>query len=80
MLEIRRWFVGKWIFYDCYYGNYIVYDWFFFGVIWYWNRILWFFWNCNMVCGVIIKEDLYVNIENFVMKISRNEEKVFFLW
>lgn len=33
-----------------------------------------------MVCGVIIKEDLYVNIENFVMKISRNEEKLFFLW
>lgn len=27
--ETRKWFVGKWIFYDCYHGNYTVYDWFF---------------------------------------------------
>lgn len=79
MLEIRKWFVGKWIFYDCYYGNYIVYDWFFLVLfdieIEYYD-----FFKIVMVCGVIIKEDLYLNIENFVMKISRNEEKLFFLW
>lgn len=53
---------------------------FFFGVIWHWNRISWFFWNCNMACGATIKEDLYVNIENFAMKTSRNEEKLSLLW
>lgn len=79
--ETRKWFVGKWIFYDCYHGNYTVYDWFFFfGVIWHWNRKSWFFWNCNMACGATIKEDLYVNIENFAMKTSRNEEKLSLLW
>lgn len=38
--ETRKWFVGKWIFYDCYHGNYTVYDWYqnmtkydFFGVL-----------------------------------------------
>lgn len=52
----------------------------FLGVIWHWNRISWFFWNCNMACGATIKEDLYVNIENFAMKTSRNEEKLSLLW
>lgn len=38
------------------------------------------FFKIAMACGATIKEDLYVNIENFAMKTSRNEEKLSLLW
>lgn len=38
------------------------------------------FFKIAMACGATIKDDLYVNIENFAMKTSRNEEKLSLLW
>lgn len=79
LLEKRKWFVGKWIFYDCYHGNYTVYDWFF--LVLFDTEIEYHdFFKIAMACGATIKEDLYVNIENFAMKTSRNEEKLSLLW
>lgn len=85
--ETRKWFVGKWIFYDCYHGNYTVYDWYqnmtkydFFWVLFDTEIEYHDFFKIAMACGATIKEDLYVNIENFAMKTSRNEEKLSLLW
>lgn len=75
--ETRKWFVGKWIFYDCYHGNYTVYDWFFLVLF---DTEIEYHDFFEIAIWPVVQQLKNVNIENFAMKTSRNEEKLSLLW